>query len=105
MSGKASSRIGISSDVPVHLFWPDRRTESFFCFGSELTAAMLFCVDGKGVFSCCLGLFPRVALALVIAQAGSAIGAVVVEGPVAVHAFSPHDLPVDEGGYEVIPHL
>ena len=50
-------------------------------------------------------LSPRAALALVFAQAGSSIGAVVVEGPVAVHAFSPHDLPVDEGGYEVIPHL
>ena len=50
-------------------------------------------------------LSPRAALAPVIAEASSAIGAVVVEGLVAVHAFSPHDLPVDEGGYEVIPHL
>ena len=50
-------------------------------------------------------LSPRAALALVFAQAGSSIGAVVVEGLVAVHAFSPHNLPIDEGGYEVIPHL
>ena len=61
----------------------------------QLTTAVLFFVDCKG---CLLVLpwpllSPRAALALVFAQAGSSIGAVVVEGPVAVHAFSPHDLP------------
>ena len=44
----------------------------------------------------------RTAPGLVIPKAG---GATTVEDPVAVHAFSMHKLPVNEGGYEVIPHL
>ena len=70
-----------------------------------LTTAVLFFVDCKG---CLLVLpwpllSPRAALALVIAQAGSAIGAVVVDGPVA--NIQPARPSIDEGGYEVIPHL
>jgi hypothetical protein len=49
-----------------------------------------------------LNLNPRAALGLVIPKAG---GAATVEDPVAVHAFSMRELPIDKGGYEVIPHL
>ena len=49
-----------------------------------------------------LSLNARTAPGLVIPKAGDAT---TVEDPVAVHAFSMHKLPVNEGGYEVIPHL
>jgi hypothetical protein len=38
----------------------------------------------------------------VIPKAG---GAIIVEDPVAVHAFGVRKLRIDKGGYEVIPHL
>ena len=46
----------------------------------------------------------RAALGLMIPKA-SASGGIAVEDLVAVHAFSLRNLPVDEGGYEVVPHL
>ena len=49
-----------------------------------------------------LNLNPGAALGLVIPKAR---GAAIVEDPVAVHALSPRHLPINKGGYEVIPHL